>query len=275
MARKLRLFLADSYRDAIACEHVGQRQPSRTSPNVLREMERIEIAQNLARRNREPGGSPEETLRRFGLGIPGFIFNDTVVAFYNALAGELSRQPDLAWCFYSLGPGLTRANLTYILAAAAQRGQLAIADAEEAAEHLFGMTQGFSTFQLSLGVEGANVHKEIPGGARCEDLFEGLRTKSLKQDSARRTHHARPRLGLTEHLQTHIPAQLELLALGLDRSAVGLASLGVIELAAVGAALSMKVKARADLQALQRPHPQRGIGVVRVLVGWGIWANAC
>ena len=129
---------------------------------VLLEMERIEAAQNV-----KPGGTPltadlASVLHEFGMGIMGFISSDPAVAFYNALAGELSRHPDLASRFYAMGPGRTRANLTHILASASERGELAIDDPAEAAEQLFGLWQGFSNFQLSLGVEGKSIRKEIP-----------------------------------------------------------------------------------------------------------------
>lgn len=133
---------------------------------VLREMERIEAAQRLQHGGSVPAGDLRTILCQFGLGILGFIFSDPAVSFYNALAGELSRHPDLAQRFYAMGPGRTRANLTFILSAAAQRGDLAIEDAEEAAEHLFGLWQGFSNFQLSLGVEGQRIRRNL--NARVE-----------------------------------------------------------------------------------------------------------
>lgn len=136
-------------------------KPSLFEAGVLREMERIEAAQRLQQGGPPPAGDLRTTLCQFGLGIMGFIFSDPAVAFYNALAGELSRHPDLARRFYAMGPGRTRANLTFILSAAAQRGDLAIEDAEEAAEHLFGLWQGFSNFQLSLGVEGQRIKRNL------------------------------------------------------------------------------------------------------------------
>lgn len=115
---------------------------------MLLEMERIEAAQNLNR----PSGAPADDLYRvlyeFGLGVMGFIFSDHAVGFYNALAGELSRHPDLAKRFFAMDPGRTRMNPTHIFKAAAGRGELVIEDPAEAAEHLFGLWQGFWNFQL-------------------------------------------------------------------------------------------------------------------------------
>jgi TetR/AcrR family transcriptional repressor of mexJK operon len=137
-------------------------KPALFEAGVLREMEKIEAAQKVERGRSVPAADLATTLQEFGLGIMGFIFSDPAVAFYNALAGELSRHPQLAGRFYALGPGRTRANLANILAAAAERGELEIEDPEEAAEHLFGLWQGFSNFQLSLGVEGKKIRREIP-----------------------------------------------------------------------------------------------------------------
>lgn len=118
---------------------------------VLREMERIEAAQLPE----FPQQDLRSTLIHFGMGIMSFIVSDYAVAFYNALSGELSRHKDLARRFYNLGPGRTKANLAAILQAAA------IPEPQEAAENLFGLWQGFSNFQLSLGVEGNYVRTNL------------------------------------------------------------------------------------------------------------------
>lgn len=119
---------------------------------VLREMERIEAAQRV-----EYGAPPEfgdlrTVLIRFGVGIMTFLASPPAVSFYNALAGELSRHPNLARRFYAVGPGRTKANLQAILNAASERGDLRVGDSMEAAEHLFGLWQGFSNFEFALGV---------------------------------------------------------------------------------------------------------------------------
>ncbi len=127
---------------------------------VAHEMRMIEAAQNI------PGSAPatgrlEDTLRAFGIGIMGFLVSDHAVDFYNSLSGELKRHQTLAHSFYEMGPGRTRANLAGILAAAAQKGEITLDDPVQAAEHLFGLWQGFSNFQLSLGVENDAIRKTI------------------------------------------------------------------------------------------------------------------
>lgn len=127
---------------------------------VEREMSRIEAEQGL-QGSQEVPSNLENLLRQFGRGLMEFIFSDPAVDFYNALSGELRRHEDLAKRFYESGPGRTRSNLSQILAAAARRGELELTDPVEAAEHLFGLWQGFSNFQLSLGVESKIIRNEI------------------------------------------------------------------------------------------------------------------
>ena len=47
------------------------------------------------------------------------------------------------------------------MTSAGERGELRIDDPFEAAEHLFGLWQGFSNLQLSLGVESDHLRKTI------------------------------------------------------------------------------------------------------------------
>ena len=118
---------------------------------VLAEMERIEAAQQAA----PAGNSTVDVagrLRRFGLGITYFLASTNAIAFYSTLAGELSRHPDLARRFWDAGPGRTRTNLTQLIQQANRDGQLEVPDPQQAADHLFGLWQGFSNFQLALGI---------------------------------------------------------------------------------------------------------------------------
>jgi TetR/AcrR family transcriptional repressor of mexJK operon len=132
---------------------------------VAREMQMIEAAQNIVA-SQTKKLELTDTLRDFGLGIMNFLISDHAVDFYNSLSGELRRHPNLAAKFYAMGPGRTRANLACILAAATARGEISIEDPEQAAEHLFGLWQGFSNFQLSLGIGSAEIKQSI--AARVE-----------------------------------------------------------------------------------------------------------
>ena len=117
---------------------------------VLREMRAIEAAQVA-----EPAGDREpdleHRLRAFGVGILSFLATDAAIDFYNVLAGELRRHPDLARTFYEAGPARTIANLAAIIASGGDR--LAVDDPVKAAEALFGLWQGASNFRLALGTD--------------------------------------------------------------------------------------------------------------------------
>lgn len=136
---------------------------------VAREMRGIEAAQD---RDGEANAdrSIVERLRAFGIGLMTFLASQPAVDFYNVLSGELRRHPELARRFYDAGPGRTIANLTAMLASASDR--LAISDPEEAAEALFGLWQGVSNYQVSLGVEtGHNAASVIERVERGIGLF--------------------------------------------------------------------------------------------------------
>ena len=121
---------------------------------VLAEMERIEAAQQVrsSADGDEPGQGLAERLGVFGRGIMHFLASPNAIAFYSTLAGELARHPRLAHRFWDVGPGRTRANLTAVIADAVNRGELDAPDPGEAADHLFGLWQGFTNFQFALGV---------------------------------------------------------------------------------------------------------------------------
>ena len=119
---------------------------------IHREMLRIEAAQKVHDGAAETAPIAEQ-LQQFGLGIIGFLTSPPAIDFYAVVAGELRRQPMLARAFYDLGPGRTRSNLIAILSAAMTRGELVDADAAHAADQLFGLWQGFMTYQISLGID--------------------------------------------------------------------------------------------------------------------------
>lgn len=126
---------------------------------VLREMERIEQAQGV---HQPTAVQPiAAQLRAFGLGIMTFLTSQPAIDFYSVVAGELRRHETLARAFYDLGPGRTRANLAGLLGAAVARGELAALDPHQAAEELFGLWQGFTNFQFSLGIDIALVHADL------------------------------------------------------------------------------------------------------------------
>lgn len=128
---------------------------------VLREMERIEAAQQPLGEEAS-GQSLEATLRQFGIGLMEFLASPPAVDFYKALAGELSRHEPLARSFYDLGPGRTLSNLAALICEAVSKGELETPDPMLAAEHLIGLWQGLSNFQLSLGIDQHRIKSTIP-----------------------------------------------------------------------------------------------------------------
>lgn len=128
---------------------------------VLREMERIEAAQ----RPRDESVSTQSLkaqLRQFGIGLMEFLVSPPAVDFYKALAGELSRHKPLARSFYDLGPGRTLTNLAALIGDAVRKGELETPDPMLAAEHLIGLWQGLTNFQLSLGIDQRRIRNAIP-----------------------------------------------------------------------------------------------------------------
>ena len=127
---------------------------------VVRETDRINDSQlpSLVE-GRDP--DLKQILRAFGIGLMTFLFSDVGVAFYNVVSGELHRHKDLSKRFYENGPGNTHKRLSDILCAASVENQLCIENPEEAAEHLVGLWQGFSNFQLSLGQMKSQIRSTV------------------------------------------------------------------------------------------------------------------
>ena len=121
---------------------------------------------NLARSHRPAPAAMSEPLRcqlvRFGVATMTYVSSQGPVDFYAILSGELRRRPDLARIFYQAGPGQTRQELAGLLAAARDRGDLDIKDPLDAADELFGMWQGFSNFQLALGIDVDELRADLP-----------------------------------------------------------------------------------------------------------------
>lgn len=121
-----------------------------------------------------------EALTTFGEGLMTYLFSGPAIDFYTALAGELRRNPDLARAFYDAGPGKTHANLMALLTRGRDRGELMVKNVEAAADQFLGLLQGYSSFQLSLGIEPA------PFLASVEARVEGAVDVFLKAYGAPR-----------------------------------------------------------------------------------------
>lgn len=117
-------------------------------------------------------GPIREVLEAFGLGLMTYLFSGPAVDFYAALASELRRTPALAHAFYEAAPGKTFENLKQILRQAFERGELSIEDFDLAADQLLGLFQGYSSFQIALGVEPIPLVETLDRRVRSAvDLF--------------------------------------------------------------------------------------------------------
>jgi TetR/AcrR family transcriptional regulator, mexJK operon transcriptional repressor len=135
---------------------------------IQRETDRLLIMQGEGAP--PPDGPVEARLRAFGLGLMRFLFSAPAMDFYAALAGELRRTPELARAFYDAGPGQTLANLKDILRLGVDRGELKVDDVDAAADQYLGLLQGYSGFQIALGVEPVpladSVEARVDGATR-------------------------------------------------------------------------------------------------------------
>ena len=137
---------------------------------IRREMERLEAIQGSA--TLAADGPIREVLETFGRGLMAYLFSGPAMDFYAALAGELRRTPELARAFYDAGPGKTFGNLKAIFRRGVERGELSIEDLDLAAEHFLGLLQGYSSFQISLGVEPRPLAETVEHRARAAtDVF--------------------------------------------------------------------------------------------------------
>lgn len=137
---------------------------------IRREMERLETIQGPT--TLAADGPIREVLETFGRGLMTYLFSGPAMDFYAALAGELRRTPELARAFYDAGPGKTFENLKAIFRRGIERGELAIDDLDLAADQFLGLLQGYSSFQISLGVEPTPLAETVEHRARAAtDVF--------------------------------------------------------------------------------------------------------
>ncbi|HEV7353900.1 MAG TPA: TetR/AcrR family transcriptional regulator [Brevundimonas sp.] len=137
---------------------------------IRMEMTRLESLQGAAALDGD--GPIRDVLETFGRGLMSYLFSGPAMDFYAALAGELRRTPELAQAFYEAGPGKTFENLKSIFRRGCARGELAIEDLDLAADQFLGLLQGYSSFQIALGVEPTPLADTVDRRARAAtELF--------------------------------------------------------------------------------------------------------
>ena len=143
---------------------------------VEREMGRLAATQM----NFSSAAGLRDTLINYGIALMTFITSPGPVSYYNVLAGELRRHPDLARRFYEQGPAVSVRNLVLILKNANKTGELLIIEPEIAAEQLIGLWQGVSNYKLALGLDITDQIETIPPKVtNAVDVF--LRAYQAKQ----------------------------------------------------------------------------------------------
>lgn len=96
------------------------------------------------------GESLPESLHAMGVPLLRFLFSDEIVAFDRALAAEASNHPALVDRFFAAGPYYCRGKLAEMIAAAQERGEIAVDDPLRAAEDLAALWQGSLSKELAM-----------------------------------------------------------------------------------------------------------------------------
>jgi TetR/AcrR family transcriptional regulator, mexJK operon transcriptional repressor len=86
-------------------------------------------------------------LRHYGMAMLNFLARDQLVRFENMLGGEMARHPELGELFLEAGPRRMLRGLADVIAAAAARGEIHVADPLRAANMLAGMMKGFADLE--------------------------------------------------------------------------------------------------------------------------------
>lgn len=108
----------------------------------------------------------ERTLIRFGEGLLRFVAETDTMAFERLIAQAALAEPVYGTRFFAAGPGRIRGIVTAIIRAGQQRGELEPCDAEQAANDLLGLWQGFWRLEIQYGHRRAADPAELDRLAR-------------------------------------------------------------------------------------------------------------
>lgn len=96
-------------------------------------------------------GPQNDDLRKsllvFARSMMDFLSSPDIIRFERRLAAEVERYPAMGELFLNAGPRQLRVQLTQIIETAMARNQLAAADPDLAAGHLYGIMKGFSDIE--------------------------------------------------------------------------------------------------------------------------------
>ncbi len=93
----------------------------------------------------------ERTLIRFGEGLLCFVAEADTMAFERLIAQAALAEPEYGTRFFAAGPGRIRGIMAAIIRAGQERGELGPCDAEQAANDLLGLWQGFWRLEIQYG----------------------------------------------------------------------------------------------------------------------------
>jgi TetR/AcrR family transcriptional repressor of mexJK operon len=96
---------------------------------------------------------PEIALTLFATRHMTTVLSPTIVSLYRVVVAEVQRFPELGKAFHRAGPQTGIQNLAHYLREQDEKGTLAIANPEGAAERLMGTLVGYKLLRACLGVE--------------------------------------------------------------------------------------------------------------------------
>jgi TetR/AcrR family transcriptional repressor of mexJK operon len=95
----------------------------------------------------DSSGSLRDRLLAFGRSMVAFLSRPEMVRFEQRIAAEVELEPELGRCFLDAGPRRMHLALAGLLEREQARGNLAIDDAMQAAEHLAAMCKGLADME--------------------------------------------------------------------------------------------------------------------------------
>jgi AcrR family transcriptional regulator len=96
----------------------------------------------------------------------GFVLSPHALMTFRTVVAEAERFPEVGRAFYAAGRGRCRAWLAPALAAAAERGELALDDPEKAADQFFALCLGDMFLRRLMGLGGDCCDEEVETQAR-------------------------------------------------------------------------------------------------------------
>lgn len=120
----------------------------------------------------ELAGTLRERLIAVGREFLTVILGSDICTMAHTLPGTLRANRALADRFYMAGPGRVRAALAGMIAAAAERGELSVDDADRAADDLVSLWEGSMPAKIAFGLADLSTPGEILSRAeRGTDVF--------------------------------------------------------------------------------------------------------